>query len=1002
MSFQRGNATVLVLALGAIGLGLGLFWWLGGRGEGQAELPTRGALGAVRMAEPDSPAGPLPQAPRPASERLAAASAQASSPDPSSILAASLCGFRGRLLLPNGDPVAGAPVRIDRFDTDVFTIGSLIPDADELREPRIAGLEGSSDEEGRFLLTGIWPRGLYVLQAGRGSDLGGAAPLWQIVERTPGPGEIVDLGDLVLRAAGTIVGTVVDDQGDPLPGALVRAADIPAEILALAPLERFHPEGALIVRAEDTPMVLAMPAWVARRIADLPIPSTYTDVEGAFRLTGVEPGESVLIVTAAGFLAHLQPRVEVEAGGTRDVGELELDSGALIEGRVVDGENRPVPGAQVLLAPETASFPVDFAAPAVIADGEGRFALSGLPSRRISSAARRDAGDAWTVQDPEFVGRELVITLPSAHALTVRLLSGAGLAIEQPRLRLLQRPAGGDSEATLGMASVGLLPELEHRSRLRRLEDGRLLLANLQAGQYLLLADSPGHAVSAASIDLVSDWEETLTLAAERAFLVRVVDGEGQGIAGASILAQPTGSGSRLRHGPIACGHTDAEGSLRVTQVDADEVQVTARHPAYGSAQTSGRTSGDEVRLVLEEPGALDGLLTEAGTPPLPGKWIVTIFTFRNFMPVFATPDLEGRFRVEGLQPGTYTVTIQESMQAISSPGGLLGMLRNSFMRFDTVQESVEIRSGQRSVVTLDPARKAEVSGPAAGVAGVALVDGRPAEGMRVVGFVTGGERNWHRVGAEVDATGRFDLGRVPTGNLNLSLQAGRTDRMSLFGEADTLWSERYEVKPDEDLALSIEIFTGSLTGLVLGLDGSPVPACRIRLQREGGGGRGQMSTLSDQAGRFAFQTLAVGAYRLEAEGAQGAKAVLARVEVGAGRAGASVQVRLRRTFRVAGRVELAPFGERPRWIWLTLARQEDALDPEGGRVNENAHVDSEGGFQFEGLLPGVYTGRFNVPGQSGQWVLESPIEVRNADLLNLTLHPVRREPDPPPAPAAR
>ena len=1001
MANHQGNRAILLVVVAVLLLGAGALWWLDREPGAAIEGVERSSTGVAIAQTPASAV----VTPRPASavpterSELTAAAAQVESL-PASV-AAALCGFRGRLVLPTGEPVPDAEVRMLRFDLEVMNLEALMPPPGALAEPRIDMSDTKTDDEGRFLLTGVWPRAVYVLNAGEGADLLGAAPLWQLVQRTPGPGEVVDLGDLVLKAAGRLVGTVVDDQGEPMAGARVRSADIPGDLLALAPLERFHPKGAVIVRDGGAGMVIPMPAWVAQRYEDLPIPTTFTDAEGAFELNGVVPGDNVVAVTADGFLAYIDPRVRVEAGETRDLGELELDIGDLIEGRVVDGQNEPIAGAEVLLAPATATIPVDFAAPAVKADAEGRFSQTGLASRQITAAARRNAGDAWLVQESQFVSRELVITLPSAHELIVRLVSRPGLEITTPRLRLLQAPPNAPAQAAVEMARLGFSQELDLEGRVRTLEDGRLAVKELARGSYVLLATSPGHAVAGALFDVEADLEQTLTLDAERPFLVRVVDTAGAPIEGASVLGEPRGRGEYMNHGPVLCGRTSADGTVRVTQVFADRVRVTARHPAYGSVREDATHPVGELQLVMEEPGALDGLLTEAGQPPFPGKWMV-IITSRSGqmeMPSFATPALDGSFRVEGLQPGTYVLTVQESMSAVGSPGGLIGFAQNAFMSgFDMLSETFEIHSGQRTVVAIDPTLKAQITGPSANVSGRVMVDGRPGVGMRIEGWSNGGEDGWRTMRAEVDAAGRFDLGLVHAGQVNLSLKPGTSERRSiLFERSNDLWSENFQLEDGQDREFEIELATGSVSGQVRDADGNLVAACRIRLRTMERRRSSSADTLTDESGRFSIDTLPEGTYVLEAEERRGGKAVVGGIVVVANSSTPPVQVRLRPTYTVRGTVDLAPFGgTKPEWMWLSVTSQAEG-EFEGGPMSEGAQVRANGSFELEGMLPGTYTGRI-YGNMNGNWEIQTPITVRSSDVMDLVLIPVKIEPPQPQA----
>ncbi len=985
---SNSQRTLLIVATSLALLGAAALFLLD-RGPGSAAaLPgaSRAAL-APAVAPPPSLE---PQTDPSAEQQRATARQELVEATPDDPFAAARCGFRGRLLLPTLEPAPGLEVRLFRFGMEMFPRSELIPERIEPASIDVDAGRATSGEDGRFLVTGVWPRGVYVLAAGAGSD----TPLWQLVDRTPGPGEIIDLGDLVLQAMGTITGTVVDDAGEPLPGALVRAADLPGEILAFAPIERFDPSGALIVRDGGKGHVFFMPPWVEQRYRDLPIPSTFTDADGAFTLKGVVPGTNVLVVTSLGFRGQVEPGIEVRAGETRDVGEIELDLGELIQGLVVDTAGEPVAGAQVLLAEGLGPIPVELAGPPLTADRAGRFSRSGLAGRSVTGAARRTEGDAWTVFPQEFVSRELKLTLPATHTLTVRLVSSQGLAIERPRLRLVQRPDNAGQRETLEMATLGLVTDLDVSRRQRTTEDGRIVLPDLATGRYLLLAQCDGHAVTAKEIDLEGEREETLTLEAARAVLVRVLDGEDQPVANAEVLAAPSGSGDHLRHGPLPCGRTRPDGTLLVTQVQSEEISITVRHPLYGSAQERVNVNQGEAVIVLAAPGSLEGVLTDGGQIPELGKWMLAI-TGRGMgevMPVFTVPDLEGRFRVQGLQPGDYRINSFPAIGGLNSVGGLLGSMRQSIELGQGTQESFEIRSGERTLLIMDATTKPPITGPAANVSGLVLVDGFPGTGLRIGGWAMvpsdDGDNDWRRFAAEVDVAGRFDLGRVPAGSIRLSLTDPNGSRGLFAPESQDLWSETLQIVDKEDRELRVELVTGSLVGTVLDVDGAPAVGCRVTLR-----GAATQSAMTDERGRFSISMLAAGSYGVEARGARGGRAELGGVEVAASRTPTSVDLRLQRTFTVRGRVEMAAFGERPQWLWMSVTSVEDEGQPRRRR-NSGSQVSTEGLFTVEGLLPGRYTASFFLPGRQ-QWTIERPFEVRNADLDDLILRPIRRETTP-------
>jgi hypothetical protein len=260
-------------------------------------------------------------------------------------------------------------------------------------------------------------------------------------------------------------------------------------LLALAPVERFDPEGLLILRAGpdvEFASVVALPGWVKPRFEELPIPKTRTDSEGRFKLVGVDPGVSTLIVTAPGWAPLLNPALRTKSGQDKDLGVLRLKHGETAQGRVIDALGKPVARAEVLVAPTSAAMPVDFAGQPLSCDAEGRFELAGLPAGSATVAARRGPRDGWVVQAPAPVAGDLVVRLPALATLTVRLASKVGKALEQVRLQLVPAPSQP------GMALGGMATPLPIEGRMEQQAPGVSRIADLPLGQYLLFATAKG------------------------------------------------------------------------------------------------------------------------------------------------------------------------------------------------------------------------------------------------------------------------------------------------------------------------------------------------------------------------------------------------------------------------------------------------------------------------------------------------------------------------------
>jgi hypothetical protein len=262
--------------------------------------------------------------------------------------AAALASFTGRVVTHDKQPAADRKVLIWRFDPGSIAIEGLRPDAEQILEPEIDAGEATTGADGRFTIRGAWPRAIYLLVAAAGAD----DQTHQIVERSPGPGETVDLGDIELEWAATVTGVVVRGNGEPAKGAYVRAVDVPGLVTGVVRFEYFVPgESAIVGEGKET-VVVALPAWLEKRLERLPLAATRTDEEGKFRLGGVRPGANLFTVTAEGALGFVNPALRVKAGQQKDLGTIRLTEGETVQGRVVDSKGKPIAGAEVLVAPK--------------------------------------------------------------------------------------------------------------------------------------------------------------------------------------------------------------------------------------------------------------------------------------------------------------------------------------------------------------------------------------------------------------------------------------------------------------------------------------------------------------------------------------------------------------------------------------------------------------------------------------------------------------------------
>ncbi len=901
---------------------------------------------------------------------------------------AALTGFRGRLVTEDATPVPDAKVELFRFAQDSVLSQGVTPMLGQARGALdVDAGETESGDDGKFEITGVWPHGFYLVRAGHGSD----APALHIVDQIPGPGEIVDLGDIVIRPSGILTGIVVDEEGEPIPGALVRAADIPGALLSMAPVEQFDPEGGLIIAENGRTLIATCPGWVKERFDMLPIPTTYAGEDGSFRLTGVIPGANVFAITKRGHLPHVKQRLTIKSGQEKDLGEISMRDGEALMGRVIDTEGKPIPDAEILAAP-VGAIPVHFARFAPNTNAKGEFELNGFPNQNVIVAARRTAGDPWTVAESQPITRDIEIQLQATYDLVVSVESEPGLAIQNPKFQLTPGKLG---EGAIEMAMWGATSPVDVESRLEALEDNRWAIRDVPSGEFALLVHADGHAVGSESVKIDGDTETSVTLRADQSFEVTVLDPNGAPLKGCAFYVEARGKRPRIPEFPVHCGTTDEDGRLEVDSVAATQIRFTAYHPAYGNAHGNTNLPPQEpITLQMIEPGKITGTLMEKGQPPTPGKWSITIErkwssgdrgALEN-MPRLVTPDLDGQFEITGLRPGEYRLRPMDSIAAITSPGKLMSLMQASWMRTSGTRKTVEVVSGGTATINLDtdPGQQ-QVDGPSGQILGTVIVDGAPARDMTIMTWANGQRRV-----AEVDAGGRFDLGQVKVGRANVQLY--EIPKQGEFRpNRNSIWSDSVEVKENEIHDITIEISIGSMSGTVSGMDGSPQTA-RISANGQVRGGKGHVwfHTTADASGNFEFERIPAGEYQLEAE-TEEQKGRMSKVVVEPGLQRSGVQISMKQMLRVSGTLDTSAFGDqKPDWIWMRFTKVDAAGKPAGEQHWVGTH---EGKWETTELSPGTWTVRINGPkAKDGfEWVHDSQVTVGSNDQEGVAIRPVEK-----------
>lgn len=961
----------LIAGCTLVGLAVGvLLWWLLSDGEGV--LPPAGELSALPgAAAAASPGGPLVVDGDGRDADVATGrTAERSFADPLDPYADVRTGYRGRVVAPSGAPVGGIDVRLVRGALELALAEGLDVFARVPAAPALVAATARTAQDGRFELLDVLPDGLCFLRCdfpdlqaapvALRSGQGTIVP----VQRTPAPGEIVDLGDVRLKAGAVLTGRVLGDDDRPVAGALVRAAILPPLPFAAVPIERLRPDGAIVVTAGGRSGVLELPEWVGAALPLLPIAATTSGADGAFTLHGVDPGSAVVAVTAAGRASLLRQGVEVPAGVTTQLGDLRLPEGATAEVVVRTATGEPVAGAEVVVAPLSTGIPAHIGERAGRTDADGRVVVPGLPRGRALAAARRSPKAPWAVGEPANADGELVVVLPGTGELLLTVLDPTAQVLRDVRLQLLD---GAGNTGVVEFAMFGFRRGLDLGERLQRLDDGRLRVRDLPAGPLCVVVGAPGHNTAQLDVEIAGQVERTVTLRPARTLRVRALDAAGEPVRDARIYSQPRGGArpERIVDLPLPAGRTDDAGWCVVRDLPTEETRITAQHPRHG--QVHAMVSGTPRELVLQfaAAGSIAGRLTDGGRPPAPGRWLLVLE--RRYdkqprgampdLPQLQLPDLDGNFTFAALQPGLYRITAQDAVADVSTVGGMVQYMARRKQIYPWNKADVELLGGERLEVRLDAMVDTPAwVGPGAPVRGTVDIDGVPGEGALVVGTSTTPDR---RVTSRVDRGGVFDLGHCPAGKLRVVVVPRDVAESRLL---EHLFSHHFArdlvIVDGVPQQLAIAIATGSVAGEVRDWNGAPVDGCRVVLFDRGGEQRSSALRVerTDGRGRFRFAQLPAGSYELRAQRDGFGMVVVPAVDVVAGAEAGPVQVQLRATARVAGRVDVKAL---PRQGPIGLQ-----LHPVGGGDVVRGGGRADGAFELKDVPVGRYRVELGVWGE--------------------------------------
>jgi len=710
----------------------------------------------------------------------------------------------GKVTSPDGKPTSGATVRAIPVPAKAETV---------MRAPRPdvpKTVVVKTDAAGAFQFDGLvgGPFALRVESAGFAPAFAADVPVGAVL-------------NLRLKPGVPVVGRVLDlTSQKPVAGATITALERDAA--------RFGRDAAHTVASGD---------------------------DGTFQVPNCAPGivavEAIAPGKARARLDRVVARPSVPGEERKpEANTLYLQAGGRIAGRTVGPDGKPLADAIVTATPSDGSLfsMLREGRGAQRTDADGKFAFDGVVAgnKYTLRATKEGLGSRDEGPIPIDAGTDrsdLELKLETGAMLAFRLVTAQDVPVKDVEARL--QAQGGKRR---GMSfSAG---EVD-RDKIAPQGDGKFLIKALDAGTFDLTLQPPDYAdVTREAIKLKSGETTdlgTIRVKESKSIAGKVVDTTGQPIAGASISAMWVDADMRLSRE----SKTGADGHYRMAGLGDQPLRnVMVRAPGYANATRDAASPGDTaVDFTLEKTGSLVGrVLLPGGAAPAafrvqafpeakekqerPGMRIV-IGGRPDDDQIFTDPS--GNFRLDGVEPGTVTVTANADGKAPGRKSGL---------------KVVPDQATDVGTITLEDGRV--LRGRVVSAKDDAPVPGATVSVAQPQGFMMTVGRD-SAAGVAISALdGRFEIAGLEP----------RTYAVDVTQPDYSPNSGRVEIAPDADTDDFVVKLSrgGTITGLVRDAQRQIVPNAGVLLTKiPMGGGPQTVSTGPD--GRYTFEKIAPGEY---------------------------------------------------------------------------------------------------------------------------------------------
>ncbi|WWB87080.1 carboxypeptidase regulatory-like domain-containing protein [Priestia aryabhattai] len=624
---------------------------------------------------------------------------------------------------------------------------------------------GTTDQNGRYLIEGLAPGSYSVVATASGFGTTTVGALVQANDATT--------ADLVLSPlTGTVFGTVTNVNGSGITGSNIQ-------------VQVFTATGTLLK-------------------------TLLANADGSFNVIDLAPGTYLIQVTAPNYATGVAS-VNVRANTTTSVSVPLTPNPATVTGQVVNSvTSAPLTGV-IISVTDANGIVVGNA----ISDLNGQFIIRNLPPNTIivtATATQPGFGSASTSVPlgPGANGNILLSLAPQAglvtgavrNAQTADLLQGATIQI---------------FDFTRGLVATVVTDQ-----------NGQYRADNLAPGTYRIIASTQNFGSLVQETDVAVNEVTTLN------FNLSPNPGSVEGTVFNQQTGEPLGNVSIVVRqfspaGPvIANSSTNGNGTFTIPHLPPGTYTVIATLSTFGTQSASTQVFSNEtaaVQLSLPpNPGAAQGFVTNAETGEPLFNTLVRIVDTDNVVVGTVQTDINGRYSIQNISPGTYTLII-------INPDFQRQTVGCAIKSGQTTTINVSLQSNPGSIVGI--VTSAQTGLPLVG----ATVQIFPYQGLISIGNTV------------TDENGRYRFISIQPGSYTVSANATNFARTS--SGASVLATTQSTVN------LSLQSNPASMSGQIVDQDGNPISNASIRVidQSETVLGTG----ISGSDGRYTVQGLPPG-----------------------------------------------------------------------------------------------------------------------------------------------